>query len=148
MGDNKQKLTYLDNLFSEKDLIVYRAIHEIAHIIYLHLLDQNNATLLSLSDTIYDIRKNTKNKGLSSLGSLDKYKAKGLANGNGPYKYGTREDIVELLSIYIYNQDYFQGYLTMLSTPTNFKNNSGLVTIWNSLKRRIETSIKLLIDGI
>lgn len=135
----KQKLLFEDVQFSYPDTVLYRLIHELTHKFV--AFSSNPKMLDSIFESMIQIRKQNPNLGLTALGSLAFYR-------NQSPEIQAKEDVVEMATMYLWDEEYFNRYLSFLTTSNSRDVLSGLglrkisSDSSNNLKSLIGSSIK------
>jgi len=106
----KYRIIFDDHRFNYEDEVIYRFIHEMSHklIPYLGFINNNQSEFNHLLATLTQQRTQNPDQGLSSLASL------GLYKNLGPLTQA-REDITEMVNMYLQDPDYFKKYLAFMS---------------------------------
>ena len=130
----------------------YLLSHEISHkIAALIGTSEKGERFNNLYTTVINFRK-TGGKGLSGLGSLDFYKRtdkRKTAEENAQIQAETqaREDLTELLNMYLWNPDYFKRFVEFLADP-KFKNIRKKLDIHSLSKEASEHVFKLISESV
>jgi hypothetical protein len=135
-----EKVVFKPDLWKGEKHVIYRLSHEISHKLAAHI-SERDIGIQNLYGMLLDLRgrKNpdkNKNLGLSMLGNLQMYK-------NAGYKTQAKEDIVELLNMYILHPNYLKDFLNYLVTENKEKlKQQGLLKITQEVANIIYTNIE------
>jgi len=94
-----------------------------------------------LVNLLDDIRKSGRG-GLTAIGSLPHYAAKKT------YKPQATEDLVDLISMYLFDPDYFADFFEFMTQDHLDKSSVGLATITREEKDNIERKILILLARV
>lgn len=112
-----QTVTFEDWRFRGEQEYVYRLSHELAHLVHPKIFGlfaykgkTSHEDSIDFMNTIFHARQG--GVGLSSLGSLETYRAK------GPHEQAV-EDHAELMNMFALDPEYLKRYLTFLGDPAH-----------------------------
>lgn len=137
--DAKRSRIFLDAAFSDSNILTYKTLHELGHLIAYILRDSEQIT--SLYRLAYDIRTGRRG-GLTAMGNMPYYRSVVPTDPNqGP----SREDLAELLGMYMYDPRYLALFLNTLKAEIPYKQAVvGLATITGDELQRIAGSINAI----
>lgn len=138
----KDQILFDDQAFGPEEEAVYRFSHEISHPFAAELAGRDSR-VDNLYRTTYSARSADLNRGFSGLGSLDFYKARGP-------EVQAKEDMTELVNMYLWNEDYFDRFLLLLSDPRYVEERErvGLATIDSSTAMHLKRIIAEAVAGL
>lgn len=116
IGSDTLELIQFDyEAFTQEELIQYRLLHELVHCMFDELLSQNDPNLKALISIALSQRSQDK-RFFTGLATFKSSKTKrGTNSYNMPEGYSAvsivEEDIVELLTMYLWNSMYFKRFL-------------------------------------
>lgn len=114
--------------------VVYRIIHEVSHEIITYMHD-HDASTRELEFAFYQMRKSNPLIGVSRIGGTDEYVSQGSI-------VQADEDIVELLTMFLWNPNYFNQYIEFLrNTPEDKLIELGLTKISATVAENLVTKI-------
>ncbi|MFA6521812.1 MAG: hypothetical protein WCT53_05510 [Candidatus Gracilibacteria bacterium] len=108
----RQTMIFEHERFTGEDGIVYKFNHELSHFI-IGFLSEISDDFNSLYRLTFDSRSKGRG-GFHMKGNQPKYK-----NQNKPFVYESREDIVELVNMYLLEPDYLKRFLDFLVDPAS-----------------------------
>jgi hypothetical protein len=126
----KSMIIFEDQAFNYTDEVTYRFVHEVCHDVVSFMADHNEE-LINLNTSFIHLRQNNSAVGMTALGGLSYYQDKG-------FEYQAREDIVELVTMFVWNPEYLQRYLDFISSAKQSDlTNLGLTKISDNTAKHI-----------
>ncbi|MBA3724727.1 MAG: hypothetical protein H0W89_07665 [Candidatus Levybacteria bacterium] len=141
--DAATKAQFFEDLTDYQDQIIHTFTHELNHKLLSKLFVGRTQDFDNVFRYIKLVREQTPDEGLSLLGSSKRYQEK-----ENPAYEQAKEDLTELLTMYMINPDSLKRFLTTLSTPdTNGERaRQGLATMSaeaaNTVYNQIDTAVK------
>ncbi len=131
---------YLDDNFNNQDTLIYKYIHELAHSIDFNILmkDSNiDEKRFALRDFI--LKKNREGQHLTGYGACEIHT--NILNK-------ADEEIAEIFSILLYNEEYFTAYLKMLQESHEFKRALKLATLTPEEAQQLNSNLKEMLNYV
>lgn len=138
----KRKIIFDHSTFTYEDEILYRFAHEFSHKLAYKLTNADDV-MGRMYTTLTEVRRNG-DRGFSGLGSLDHYQGA---------ETKAKEDITELINMYLWDPDYLNRYTNYLSDPTAIeeRRSLGLVTVSQessiTLNSNIENALQIWLQN-
>jgi hypothetical protein len=131
---------YLDNKFSDQDILIYKYIHELAHAIDMHVLVKDldiDEKRFSLRDFI--MTKNKEGQHLTVYGACDIH-SNLLDRAD--------EEIAEIFTVLLYNEQYFNSYMKMLQESHAFKKVLKLATLTSEEAQQLDFDLREMLKYV
>ena len=140
----KKRLIFEDRYKDYPDVIAYKLSHELSHKLITHLVDSDETAkrgLENLNAALAQLRQTHPDKGIIILANLANYK------DAGP-DIQSKEEITELVNMYLLNPNYLKKYLNLLTQDQYHQLRSlyGLVRLDPKITEVIFEIVKTAID--
>ncbi|GEM_PF-3199409 len=141
--ESKERLLFVSTDFSAEDDLLYRLSHEITHL-FTAKFGVNHTGVDQIARTMIKRRSHVDNSGFTSFGSLTHVNQQARSP-----EQQAGEDLVELVNMCLWNQDYFKLYMDYLtlSAYSSERINKRIVTLKKDVSEHIYTMITNFVDS-
>jgi len=140
----KKSIIFEDQDQSYPDLIIYKLTHELSHKLIAHLVNHDKTAeeaLLHLNSVLTILRQAHPDQGIIPLANISIYKASGAG-------IQAKEEITELVNMYLLNPNYLQRYLDFLTKDEyrSIRDKYGLIKLEPDVARVLFETIQVSVD--